>query len=94
MTTPNERARSLIQAGGFLIELARDKSLPVSVRRAAVAIARHFPSAHDVSLAASRSLSFRLDLNLESSDQIEMWAKDYPLGLLSDSTRLTWPEEE
>lgn len=94
MTTSNERARSLIQAGGFLIELARDKSLPLSVRRAAVAIARHFPTARDVSLAASRSLSFGLDLNLESSDQIDMWAKDHPLGLLSESTRLTWPEEE
>jgi hypothetical protein len=94
MTTPTERARSLIRAGGFLIELARDKSLPLTVRRNAVAIARHFPTAHEVSFAASHSPSFGLDLKLESSGEIETWAKDCPLGLLCESTRLTWPEEE
>ncbi|WP_083966167.1 BPSL0761 family protein [Dyella sp. KULCS107] len=94
MTTPNERTRSLIQAGGFLIELAQDTSLPLSVRRKAVAIARHFPTAHHVSLAASHSPSCRLDLELESPGDVAAWAKDYPLGLLLGSTRLTWPEEE
>lgn len=94
MTTPNERARSLIQAGGFLIELARDKSLPLPVRRAAVAIARHFPMAHEVSFAASHSPSFGLDLKLESPGDIAAWAKDFPQGLLRESTRLTWPEDE
>jgi len=93
MTTPNERARSLIRAGGFLIELAFDKSLPLAVRRNAVAIARHFPTTHDVSFAASHSPSFGLDLELESPGDIAAWAKDWPLGLLRESTHLTWPEE-
>lgn len=93
MTTPNERARSLIQAGGFLIELANDKSLPLAVRRNAVAIARHFPTAHDVSFAASHSPSFGLGLELESPGDIAAWAKDYPLGLLHEPMRLPWPEE-
>lgn len=91
MTTPNERARSLIKAGGFLIELAHDKSLPLSVRRKAVAIARHFPMAQDISFAASHSPSLGLDLELVD---IAEWAKDCPLGLLRESTRLMWPEEE
>lgn len=31
MTTPHERARALVWAGGFLIELAHDESLPIAV---------------------------------------------------------------
>ena len=94
MTTPNERARSLIWAGGFLIELARDKRLPLNVRRNAVVIARHFPTAADVSFAASLSHSFGLDLEFETPGDIAAWAKDCPQGLLRESTRLAWPEEE
>ena len=48
MTMPTERTRALLWAGGFLIELARDKRLPVEVRRRAVVIARHFPTKEDV----------------------------------------------
>ena len=33
-------------AGGFLIEIARDESLPLAVRRQAVVIARHFLTIH------------------------------------------------
>lgn len=44
MTTPDERTRALVWAGGFLIELARDRSLSLDVRRRAVVIARHFPT--------------------------------------------------
>jgi hypothetical protein len=39
MTTPNERSRALVWAGGFLIEIARDKRLPLDIRRRAIAIA-------------------------------------------------------
>jgi len=52
MTMPEERARAIVSAGAFLIELARDKSLPIRVRQQAVSIARHFPTAGEVSLAA------------------------------------------
>jgi hypothetical protein len=41
MTTLSERARSLVWAGAFLVELAKDESLPIAVRRTAVVIARH-----------------------------------------------------
>lgn len=49
MTMPYERTRALLWAGGFLIEVARDESLPIAVRQRAVAIARHFPTIEDVS---------------------------------------------
>lgn len=94
MTTPNERARSLIWAGGFLVELARDKRLPLDVRRSAVVIARHFPTAGDVSFAASQASSFGLNLELESPGAIAVWAKDCSHGLLRESTSLEWPEED
>lgn len=42
MTMPVERTRAPLRAGGFLIEFARDKRLPLDVRRSTVAIARHF----------------------------------------------------
>ncbi|WP_447584943.1 BPSL0761 family protein [Pseudoxanthomonas mexicana] len=38
MTMPDERTRALLWAGGFLIELARDDSLPLSIRRRALVI--------------------------------------------------------
>ena len=52
MTIPHERTRAMLWAGGFLIELARDTSLPIAVRRRAVVIARHFPTIEDVSTMA------------------------------------------
>mgnify|MGYP001281190788 CR=1 FL=1 len=52
MTMPDERTRAMIWAGGFLIELARDTSLSLSVRQRAVVIARHFPTIEDVSFMA------------------------------------------
>jgi len=91
MTTPNERARSLVWADGFLVELARDKRLLLDVRRNAVVIARHFPTAVDVSFVASQSPSFGLDLELESPGDIAAWTKDCSLGPMRASTCLAWP---
>lgn len=52
MTTLVERTRALVWAGGFLIELARDRSLPLEIRKQAVVIARHFPTIEDISAMA------------------------------------------
>ncbi|MGA7436764.1 MAG: BPSL0761 family protein [Luteibacter sp.] len=92
MTTPNERARALVWAGGFLIELAQDKRLPVDVRKSAVAIARHFPTTRDVSLAGLRTAA--LNVELASAGDIAAWAAEYPLGLLHESTRLVVRPDE
>lgn len=94
MTTPHEQARALVWAGGFLIELAHDDSLPLVVRQRAVMIARHFPTAGEVML--SRRLS---EGSLEHPQAIvgveewEDWVADCPLGALTYATRLPWPEK-
>lgn len=92
MTTPNERARALIWAGGFLIQLSQDKRLPIDVRNSAVAIARHFPTARDVSLAGLHTAA--LNVELASPSDIAAWAEEYPLGLLHESTRLVVGPDE
>ena len=88
MTTLNERARSLVWAGAFLIELAKDRSLPITIRRTAVVIARHFPTTWDVTRMASHPFS---EVEL-CDDDIREWTKDSPHGPLLDSTRLAFPD--
>ncbi len=92
MTMPVERTRSLLWAGGFLIELARDRRLPLDVGRSAVAIARHFPTIEDgASMAMFRHLT-GLGVGLTTPQETPSWAKDCPFGPLRYSTRLKWPE--
>ena len=91
MTMPNERTRSLVWAGAFLIEVARDKRLPIAVRRSAVVIARHFPTTSD--LERMSSLPFPVTA-LEWPGDISEWLEDFPHGPLRDSTRLALPEEK
>lgn len=93
MTTPHERARALTWAGGFLIEVARDETLPVTVRQRAVAIARHFPTVSEVLLAAASSesgVSFGLELARPKDG--DDWGANCPHGTLSYSTKLDWPQ--
>lgn len=93
MTMPDERTRSLLWAGGFLIELARDKRLPLDVRRSAVVIARHFPTIEDVSHMALFRHSSGLGFGLAAPSEVSLSAMDCKFGPLRYSTRLTWPEE-
>lgn len=93
MTMPDERTRALIWAGGFLIELARDKRLPLDVRRQAVVIARHFPTIEQVSSMALFRHSSGLGMGLEDPSEYPAWAKDCKFGPLRYSTRLAWPED-
>lgn len=93
MTIPAERTRALLWAGGFLIELARDKRLPVDVRRSAVAIARHFPTIEDVAFMAKfRHEPSGLGVGLAPPEETPSWAEDCRFGPLCYSTRLTMPE--
>lgn len=93
MTMPDERTRALLWAGGFLIELARDDSLPLAVRRRAVIIARHFPAIEDVSIMALFRHSSGLGIGLVKPGETEGWIEDCRFGPLRHSTRLAWPEE-
>lgn len=90
MTTPSERARSLVWAGAFLVELNKDQTLPLNIRRTAAVIARHFPTTRDIQRMASAPFP---DVEVAFSAELADWLKDYPQGPLLDSTRLRLPEE-
>lgn len=92
MTLPDERTRALLWAGGFLIEVARDESLPLRTRQRAVVIARHFPTIEDVAHMSLFRHSSGLGLGLEAPNEVA-WAEGCPLGPLRHSTRLEWPRE-
>lgn len=91
MTTLSERARALVWAGAFLVELAKDETLPIAVRRTAVVIARHFPTTLDIDRMASAPVPM---VALKSSGDLVEWLKDFPHGPLLGSTRLGWLEEK
>ncbi|TAM23961.1 MAG: hypothetical protein EPN68_09575 [Rhodanobacter sp.] len=93
MTMPDERTRALLWAGGFLIELARDESLPIDVRQRAVVIARHFPTIEDISGMAQFRHSSGLGYELASPSEVAPWTKECRYGPLRYSTRLAWPED-
>ncbi|WP_374601999.1 BPSL0761 family protein [Arenimonas sp.] len=92
MSTPEERLRALVWAGGLLVELAKDDSLPRSLRRRAVVIARHFPTIEELAGAARANKVFGGGLNLESPDKIPEWSESLTSGPLQNSTRLAIPE--
>lgn len=94
MTMPEERTEALLWAGGFLIELARDESLPLAIRQRAVSIARHFPTIEDVASMAVFTDSTGLHLQLAAPEEVALHAGDSRFGPLRHSTRLAWPEEE
>lgn len=92
MTMPKERTRAMLWAGSFLVEVARDKSLPLQLRRQAVVIARHFPTIEDIaSMAHARDVIGRNALVAPS--EVDCGAGD-KYGPLTYSTRLSWPEED
>ena len=93
MTTPDERTRALLWAGGFLIELARDNSLPLAVRRQAVIIARHFPTIEDVSAMALSMPPSMFGMELTAPAKVDVRSEECRFGLLRHSTRLAWPED-
>jgi hypothetical protein len=88
VTTPAERTRALLEAGSFLIQIARSKDLPLEVRQRAVAIARHFPCAEDV--AALANPDHQLSPKLETLNLHEVSAGRY----LTHATRLSWPTDD
>jgi len=93
MTLPYERSRALLQAGGFLIELARDASLPLDIRQRAVGIARHFPTVEDIAAMAIFRHSSGLGMGLEAPNDTPGWFEHCKHGPLRGSTRLEWPGE-
>ena len=92
MTMPDERTRALLWAGSFLVDIARDEALPVSIRRRAATIARHFPTVEDVAWLAESIRDSVLSIQLASPEQALPEQSDWDFEPLSHSTRLSWPE--
>jgi hypothetical protein len=93
MTMPDERTRALLWAGGFLVELAQNDSLPLDVRRRAVVIARHFPTIEEISAMAQAGHALGLSMGLALPAEVRSESEEGRFGPLRYSTRLKWPEE-
>ncbi len=92
MSTTEERVRALVWAGGFLVQISRNRSLALELRRQATVIARHFPTVEDIG-----RLPIQADLLVPSVDRLsqgdlEKWCKDLEHGPLTERTRLCWPD--
>lgn len=83
MSTQEERARALVWAGCFVVELAHNPDLALEIRRRAVTIARHLPTFEEVSMS--------LPFDALPTGTVASWADEYELGPLRYSTRLNWP---
>jgi hypothetical protein len=80
MTMPDERTRTILQAGAFLKELQADPSLPERVRREATRLLRHYPTLSDVKFLAQQQTLFAGVKSL--TDEIDpQWWEDYRFGV-------------
>ena len=93
MSTPEERTRSLVWAGGFLIQISRDSNLPLGVRQQAAVIARHFPTIGAIAHLANCCDGDRFGLASPSRENLAMWSEDLSHGPLTDSTRVSMPTD-
>lgn len=94
MSTIDEQARALVWAGGLLVELAKDESLPLPLRQKAVTIARHFPTVGEVLLQSQlvRHVSPSMfSMPAPSREEQLFWMKDFTEGPLTYDTALAWP---
>jgi hypothetical protein len=92
MTIPLERSRAVLWAGGLLVALNGDRRVPMEHRRAATAIARHFPTVEQVGLASLGSVLGKDGL-FEHPRDCGDWLEKCPGRPLTYSTRLHWPYE-
>ncbi|HEY9144630.1 MAG TPA: BPSL0761 family protein [Arenimonas sp.] len=92
MSTTEERARALVWAGGFLVQISRDSSLPLELRRQATVIARHFPTIEDVGRLPAQVDLLVPGVGRLSQGVLETWRNDLVHGPLTDRTRLRWPD--
>lgn len=92
MSTPHERTRALVWAGGLLVQISRDHSLPVALRRQATVIARHFPPVEEIGSRIQGAEFPLIELESPSTAALEEWVSQLEHGPLSAGTRLSWPE--
>lgn len=78
MSMPDERTRSLLQAGAFLKELSKDPSVPPAVREEAFRLLRHYPTVSALRLLAS--LDAIEGSNILTQDIDPTWFEEYRFG--------------
>jgi hypothetical protein len=78
MTMPDERTRSLLQAGAFLKELSVDPSVPPAMRDEASRLLRHYPTLSTIRLLAS--IEATRGSNILAQDIDPSWLAQYRLG--------------
>ena len=81
-------------AGGFLIDIAQDESLPLHLRRRATVIARHFPTIEDVDWIVESLRDSVLSIGMASSEIALPEEDDRDFTPLRHSARLKWPRED
>ena len=94
MTMPDERTRALLWAGGFLVDIAQDESLPLPLRRRAVTIARHFPTIEDVAWIVESLRDSVLSVGLATPESVLADEGNLDFTPLQHSTRLKWPGKD
>jgi len=92
MTNAVERTQALLWGGAFLIEVARNKDLPLEIRRQATNIARHFPTIEDVESMALTQNGDPSGLEMASAEELLPATPMGRFGPLRWNTRLGWPE--
>lgn len=92
MSTTEERTRALVWAGGFLVQISRDRTLPPELRRQATVIARHFPTIEDVALLSMHADFCAPNGSRASQEELDAWSIDMKHGPLTERTRLRWPD--
>lgn len=95
MSTVDEQTRAVVWAGGFLVQVAKDESLPLALRQRAVIIARHFPTVSEALLGGRFNRASDADASQDdhsTSAEEQSWIKDCAAGPLTFDTNLKWPE--
>lgn len=91
MSTPTERSRTLVWAGGLLIQISRDCRLPLELRQQAATVARHYPTTSDLAHVARLCAGDPFGLGEVTPEEMAQWSVDLPHGPLTDVTRVGWP---
>lgn len=79
MTMPDERTRTLIQAGALLKELASDDRVPEAIRKDAERLLRHYPTVSQIRTMALIDQHAGLERYL--TPEIDpAWAESYRCG--------------
>jgi len=79
---------------GGRIEIARDKSLPMALRRQAISIARHFPTIEQVGAMSMATFHLGMGPRLVDPEAHPEWVKRCLHGPLTYHTEFGWPGEQ